>query len=63
MRDCNDSRASPRCYFRAGQEGVLAGRRLAQAHQLKQERSKLVVSMVNYADRVNKIDRLLDLLE
>ena len=36
--------------FVQAQEGVLAGRRRAQATQLKQERSKLVVNMQTYAD-------------
>jgi len=49
--------------FVQAQEGVLAGRRRAQAHQLKQERNKLVVSMANQAERVSKIDSLLQLLE
>ena len=44
-------------------DDILSARRRAQAHRLKQERNKLVVSMQTYADRVNKIDRLLFLLE
>jgi len=49
--------------FVQAEEGVLAGRRRAQAWKLRQERDKLVVNMQTYADRVNKIDRLLFLLE
>lgn len=49
--------------FVQAQEGVMAGRRRAQAHQLRQERNKLVCNMVNWADRISKIDRLLPLLE
>jgi hypothetical protein len=49
--------------FVQAQEGVLAGRRRAQAWKLRQERNKLVVSMVNQAERVNKINSLLSLLE
>jgi hypothetical protein len=44
-------------------DDILGARRRAQAHQLRQERSKLVLHMQTYAERVNKIDRLLFLLE
>lgn len=44
-------------------DDILSARRRAQAHQLKAERNKLVCSMLNQAERVNKIDRLLFLLE
>lgn len=49
--------------FVQAEEGVLAGRRRAQACALKQERSKLVTRMQDLADRVNKVDSLLFLLD
>jgi hypothetical protein len=49
--------------FVQAQEGVLAGRRKAQATRLRHERDRLVTNMQNQAERVSKIDRLLFLLE
>lgn len=49
--------------FVEAQEGVVYARRRAQAHQLKAERSRLISNMINWSERVSKIDSLLYLLD